>query len=361
MNHTIVLKPTNILRPLRCLGYRCFNTEAFERLQYDLSSPENNYLACMKDIMDNGELVPNRTGIRTIKKFNKVLSYPISCFGIPHDVSKIKWDEVKYRFPMVTTKKLFVRGAITELLWMLRGETDAKVLEKDGINIWNKNSSAEFLKNRGLDYLPGELGPVYGHQWVNWGGEWRSKKDTDKQLSKGINQITNIVDMLVNSPTERRIILQAWNVADLNKMALPPCHMTYIFDVGGFNDKIRHLNCQVILRSNDMFLGHPFNVVGAATLTILLSQLANMVPGSVDLVINNAHIYENHIEAVQQQIIRSPYKYPILTIKDWVPKIPLTDPSYSEQAYQHLTRLKYTDFNIENYISWNAIKAEMAA
>ena len=321
--------------------------------------PESQYLACMQDILQTGELSTNRTGVNIFKKFGKTLSYPIICDTPSHN--NTDWASQKYQLPMMTTKRLFVRGAIAELLWMLRGSTDASILAAQNVNIWNKNSTSEFLQGRGLDYMPGELGPIYGHQWINWGKTWQSRKHQATETAPGINQITQIIESLVQDPTSRRMVLQGWNVADLNKMALPPCHMTYLFDVGGFDQHTQHLNCMVILRSNDMFLGHPFNVVGASLLTIILAQLANMVPNRVDLVINNAHIYETHVGAVQRQIERTPYKYPLISIKNVVPAVPITHPDYANQAYQNICKLDTNDFVIENYECWPAIKAEMVA
>jgi thymidylate synthase len=162
-----------------------------------------------------------------------------------------------------------------ELLWFLSGSTDVTDLQHYGVKIWDAHSSPEFLKKRGLGYLKNDIGLGYGYQWRHWGG---------------VDQIAELIQNLKNDPFSRRHVLSAWNVSDLNKMALPPCHLLYMFKVS--NQENKTLNCKVVIRSNDMFLGHPFNVYEASLLTILLARECNMTPGNVAVAITDAHIYK---------------------------------------------------------------------
>ena len=191
------------------------------------------------------------------------------------------------------------------------------------------------------DYPEGELGPGYGYQWIHWGGDWRSGEG-------GINQIENIINTLKTDPFSRRMVLSAWNVSDLEKMALPPCHLMYIFKVSLDKDDNKVLNCKVILRSNDMFLGHPFNAVSASILTILVARCADMIPGKISLSISDAHIYQNHIEQVKTQLTREPNETPYVTLNKEI------------NCYEDIVSLEYKDFTLSSYESWPRIPASMA-
>ena len=301
---------------------------------------EHEYLQALQHILDNGEHIPSRTGTDCISVFDVNLSFEVNY-----------WGPNLYQVPILTTKKIYTKGIILELLWFLKGLTNTNWLSERGVHFWDGNTSAETLSKLGLPYEAGELGPGYGHQWINWGGDFRTGKG-------GINQIEKIIHTLKTNPTDRRIILNAWNVADLDKMALPPCHLMYMFKVTNHNSsnlnnenqQKRVLNCKVILRSNDMFLGSPFNIASASILTCILSQCVGMNPGKVTLSICDAHIYSNHVTQVKEQISR----------KSQIQMAPILKIKKELNNYEDICALEYSDFELLNYVSCPAIKADMA-
>lgn len=296
---------------------------------------EFGYLDRLNYIKKYGERIPNiRTGTECISIFDMDMSFTL----LEENVSGVS----KYRIPILTTKKIYTKGVILELLWFLKGMTDTKWLSDQGVKFWDANTSKEALEKNGLDYEVGQLGPGYGHQWVNWGGDFRTR-------TGGINQIERIINTLKTDPSDRRIILSAWNVADLHKMALPPCHLMYMFMVTDFANEKKTLNCKVILRSNDMFLGAPFNIMSAAVLMCIIAKSTNMVPGKLTMSITNAHIYSDHIDQVKEQLKRIPLKPPLLEIKKEI------------NDYSDISELEYSDFEITEYASWPTIKADMTA
>jgi thymidylate synthase len=303
-------------------------------LDMDNLYQETKYLKAMKQILDEGEEVVDRTGVGTLSVFDMNLSFEITVSN-----PEAPPNEHQYTLPIFTTKSLFFRGIVGELLWFLRGETDTKILSEQKIRIWDGNTSREALDKRGLSYEEGELGPGYGYQWIHWGATW-----PDRSSDAGINQIKQIIHTLQTEPRSRRMVLNAWNVDELDKMALPPCHMMYIFKVTNTNV----LNCKVILRSNDMFLGNPFNVVSASVLTILIARTVGMIPGRIALSITDAHIYMNHIEQVKEQLTREPREPPTLTID-----VPIN-------SYEDITNLNFNNFTLSKYSSWPRIDAPMA-
>jgi dihydrofolate reductase / thymidylate synthase len=304
----------------------------------DFSSDEGQYLNLLKRILNEGEIKEDRTGVGVQSVFDANLRFRMETVN-PDEPDQTK---LQYRVPMLTTKQLFLRGVITELIWFLRGETDANWLTSRGVHIWDGNTTREFLDSRGLDYEAGQIGPGYGHQWVNWGGDWKTKEG-------GINQIQNIIDTLRKDPSSRRAILSAWNVSDLNKMALPPCHMMYIFNVSGINSGQKpRLNCKMIIRSNDMFLGSPFNILSTSVLTILISRALNMLPGDIAISIADAHIYLNHMDQVHTQLSRKPYKFPLLSLNK------------SIEDWNQMKDLEFKDFTLSEYNCWPSISAQMA-
>jgi dihydrofolate reductase/thymidylate synthase len=303
----------------------------------DINSQEHNYLNCINNVLNNGEFILDRTKTGILSLPHQTMSFDIK--SIDNDDQT----KIKYYPPFMTTKSLYLRGVIWELIWFLTGNTNSKWLEERKTNIWKGNTSRTFLDNSGLyDYEEGQIGPGYGHQWVNWGGDWRSNKLT------GINQIQNIIDIIKKDPSTRRAVLSAWNVIDLPKMALPPCHILYIFKVSNHNDEKKRLNCMVSLRSNDLFLGCPFNIASASILTILLSRALNMLPGKITLGISDAHLYMNHLEQVREQLQRIPLELPELTINKEI------------NNHFDMTQLTYDNFKLNNYYHYPAIKAVMA-
>jgi len=243
--------------------------------------------------------------------------------------------------PLLTTKQVGYKTILRELLWFIRGSTSNKELNDKKVNIWNGNSSREFLDSRGLDYEEGDLGPVYGFQWRHFGSQYETC-ETDYS-GKGIDQLKNVIDMIRNDPTSRRIIMSAWNPVDLDKMALPPCHVMCQFNVNTINNT---LDCQLYQRSGDMFLGVPFNIASYSFLTHIIAKITGYKPGKLIHILGDTHIYESHIEAVKDQIKRVPYKFPELSISD-----ELTDIDDIKEEY----------FKINNYNHYEKIKAPMIA
>lgn len=225
-----------------------------------------HYEQLLRRIYHFGERRQNRTSVDTRSVFGATLAY-----------------DLRRTWPLITTKRVFWRGVVVELLWFLRGETSLDYLHEHNVHIWDEWADED-----------GQLGPVYGYQWRNFGGD----------------QIAQLVDGLRDDPYSRRHILSAWNAEQLDDMALPPCHMFAQF----YADRNAELHAQVYQRSADMFLGVPFNIASYALLTYLLAAQTGLKPGSLRLVLGDAHIYENHMEQVHTQLAREPYPFPTLSI-----------------------------------------------
>ncbi|EPY36178.1 thymidylate synthase [Strigomonas culicis] len=215
------------------------------------------------------------------------------------------------QLPLLTTKRVFWRGVSEELIWFLRGETNAKLLADKGIHIWDDNGSRAFLDSRGLThYEEMDLGPVYGFQWRHFGADYTSFNDNYD--GKGVDQIKRIVETLKTNPSDRRLLFTAWNPAALDKMALPPCHLLGQFYV---NPNTQELSCMLYQRSCDMGLGVPFNIASYAFLTILIAKATGLKPGELIHTLGDAHVYKNHVDALQQQLTRVPRRFPVLVFK----------------------------------------------
>jgi thymidylate synthase len=236
------------------------------------------YLALMRHVRDNGILKADRTGTGTTSVFGYQMRF---------DLSK--------GFPVVTTKKLHLRSIIYELLWFLKGDTNIRYLQKNGVSIWNEWANSQ-----------GELGPVYGSQWRSW----------PTANGQHIDQISQIIEQIKHNPDSRRIIVSAWNVAEIDNMALPPCHAFFQFYVADGK-----LSCQLYQRSADIFLGVPFNIASYALLLQMIAQVTGLEPGTFVHTLGDAHIYLNHIEQSKLQISRTPYKLPTMKINPDVKNI----------------------------------------
>ena len=289
----------------------------------EINEEESQYLNLLERVLNEG--------IETESRNSKVFSL----FG-----EKMIFDLSK-GFPLLTTKKVGYKTILRELLWFIKGSTSNQELINKNVHIWSQNSSREFLDSRGLNYQEGDLGPVYGFQWRHFGSEYESS-DSDYS-NKGIDQLKYVIDLIKNDPHSRRIILSAWNPVDLDKMALPPCHVLCQFHVDTQNNK---LDCQLYQRSGDMFLGVPFNIGSYAFLTCILAKITNYKPGKLIHILGDTHIYESHIDSVKTQIKRIPYIFPQLTISD-----ELTDINEINENY----------FKLENYIYHDKITAPMIA
>ncbi|AGO12693.1 AaceriADR219Cp [[Ashbya] aceris (nom. inval.)] len=261
---------------------------------------EQQYLDLCKRIIEHGEFRPDRTGTGTY-----------SLFAPP----QLRFDLSDDKFPLLTTKKVFTRGIILELLWFIAGCTDGKKLSEKGVKIWEGNGSREYLDSLGLhDRREGDLGPVYGFQWRHFGAEYGTCDDD--YTAKGVDQLREVIDKIKNKPYDRRIILSAWNPADFPKMALPPCHVLSQFYVSfGPEGSRPKLSCQLYQRSCDMGLGVPFNIASYALLTKMIAMVCDMDAGEFIHTMGDAHVYSDHIAALKEQIERAPREFPKLHIK----------------------------------------------
>jgi len=294
---------------------------------------EKGYLELLEDTLKNGEIKETRNG-KVYSKFGTMITFK----------------NISEEFPLLTSKKMFFKGIIEELLWFLRGSTNVKELQNKGVHIWDLNSSREYLDSINLNhYDEGELGPVYGWQWRNFDKPFDKPYDksikSDKNYSDQIKYILEELDKNYNS---RRAVLSAWNPNQIKEMALPPCHMTY-----SFYKNSKGLSCLMHMRSTDLFLGLPFNIASTATLLTIIATLINIKPYAISIVSTDAHIYEEHIDAINIQL-----KNPILSF----PKIEIVLPDNHNTIEEKITiinNLKYEDFKVINYISANSIKAKI--
>ena len=316
---------------------------------------ENGYLSLLKDTLANGENKLTRNG------------NVISSFG-----SMIHFKDISTAFPLITSKKMFFRGIVEELLWFLRGSTNANELKSKNVHIWDGNSTREYLDSIGLDYPEGELGPVYGWQWRKFGKEYEHcNEETEEDIYndmngsessessegsetdatyKGVDQIKYILEELSKENNSRRAVLSGWNPVDLKKMALPPCHILYIF-----NKSSKGLSCHMTLRSSDLFLGLPFNIASTALLTQILAHILHIPAHEVCLSICDAHIYEEHKQQVNKQIDSETYDFPKVIIKKDAPDIK----SSVDVKIKWIESLVYEDFELSNYKSGAALSAIM--
>ncbi|KAK7183116.1 hypothetical protein DPSP01_014349 [Paraphaeosphaeria sporulosa] len=275
---------------------------------------EYQYLSLIRDILQDGEHRPDRTGTGTYSIFAPAqmkfaLSRPTTDPSQPPELI----------LPLLTTKRVFLRAVVAELLWFVAGSTYSKPLSDAGIKIWDGNGSREYLDSVGLSHHEeGDLGPVYGFQWRHFGAEYKGH-DVD-YTGQGVDQLAEVIDKLKNKPYDRRIILSAWNPADLKKMALPPCHMFAQFYVSfpqakeGEERKRGVLHSILYQRSCDMGLGVPFNIASYALLTHMLAHACDLTPGTFTHTMGDAHVYVDHVDALKVQLEREPRDFPTLKI-----------------------------------------------
>ncbi|PWN96823.1 hypothetical protein FA09DRAFT_330907 [Tilletiopsis washingtonensis] len=260
---------------------------------------ELQYLALVRRVIASGETRPDRTGTGTLALFAPQPGLTFSLAG--------------GTLPLLTTKRVFLRGVLEELLWFVAGKTDAKLLSDRNVHIWDGNGSAAFLASRGLGHRrEGDLGPVYGFQWRHFGAEY-TDADAD-YTGKGVDQLAEVVRKIKHEPTDRRIILSAWNPKDLPVMALPPCHMFCQFFVAqpATLDARPQLSCQMYQRSCDLGLGVPFNIASYALLTHMIAHVTGCEAHSLTLAMGDAHVYRDHVEPLKVQLERTPRAFPTL-------------------------------------------------
>jgi thymidylate synthase len=260
------------------------------------------YLDLLDHVLKTGVRKEDRTGTGTISVFGYQMRF-----------------NLEEGFPVLTTKKLHLRSIIHELLWFISGDTNIKYLHDNGVKIWDEWADAE-----------GNLGPVYGYQWRSW-------PTTD---GRKVDQLMNVIENIRRSPDSRRHIISAWNAGELDKMALPPCHVLFQFYVAGGK-----LSCQLYQRSCDIFLGVPFNIASYALLNLMVAQVTGLKPGEFIHTLGDAHIYLNHIEQVKLQLTREPYPLPKMVINPEV---------------KDILKFRFEDFSLQDYISHPHIKGDIS-
>jgi len=260
------------------------------------------YLSLLRHVLDHGTPKSDRTGTGTLSVFGHQLRV-----------------DLENGFPLLTTKKVHLRSIIIELLWFLRGETNVRFLQENKVTIWDVWADSN-----------GELGPVYGFQWRSW----------PAPDGRHIDQIARVIEEIKRNPDSRRHVVSAWNVADLDRMALQPCHALFQFYVAN-----GRLSCQMYQRSADVFLGVPFNIASYALLTMMVAQVCDLKPGEFILTFGDVHLYANHLEQARQQLEREPRPLPSMTINP---------------AVKSIDDFELSDFTIENYDPHPAIKAPIA-
>ena len=260
------------------------------------------YLDLMRYILEHGARKDDRTGTGTLSIFGPQLRF-----------------DLQAGFPLLTTKKVHLKSIIHELLWFLKGETNTRYLKENGVSIWDEWADEN-----------GELGPVYGYQWRSW----------PAPDGRHIDQISKVIEDIKSNPNSRRLIVSAWNVADLDKMALLPCHAFFQFYVADGK-----LSCQLYQRSADLFLGVPFNIASYALLTVMVAQVCGLQPGEFVHALGDTHLYSNHLEQAREQLTRAPRKLPAMKLNP---------------AIRSIFEFKYEDFTLEAYDPHPAIKAPVA-
>lgn len=262
----------------------------------------HQYLSLLQHILDTGVKKSDRTGTGTTSVFGYQARFNLAD-----------------GFPLVTTKKVHLKSIIYELLWFLKGDTNIAYLKENGVSIWDEWADAQ-----------GNLGPVYGQQWRSWTGAG----------GETVDQIANVISEIKKNPDSRRLIVSAWNVADLPKMKLMPCHCLFQFYV-----QEGKLSCQLYQRSADVFLGVPFNIASYALLTLMIAQVCDLQPGEFIHSFGDVHLYNNHIEQAKLQLSRTPFPLPVMKINPGV---------------KDINGFEYSDFTLENYQSHPGIKAVVA-
>jgi thymidylate synthase len=260
------------------------------------------YLDLMKHVLEHGARKGDRTGTGTLSIFGAQLRFDLNA-----------------GFPLLTTKKVHLKSIIHELPWFLKGETNTRYLRENGVTIWDEWADKS-----------GELGPVYGYQWRSW----------PAPDGRHIDQVSQVIEQIRKNPDSRRLVVSAWNVADLPKMALLPCHAFFQFYVAG-----GRLSCQLYQRSADLFLGVPFNIASYALLTMMVAQVCGLKPGDFVHTFGDTHLYLNHLDQAREQLSRTPRRPPAIALNP---------------AVKDLFQFKYEDFSLENYDPHPAIKAPIA-
>lgn len=303
--------------------YETVSSQTFHAFTHLELVPKNEgeiqYLNLLKKVYNNGTTTVGRNG--SVKNmFNNHLKF-----------------DLRRGFPLLTTKKMFIRGIIEELLFFLRGDTNSSLLEKKNVNIWKGNTSTEFLEQMGLDYPEGLMGPMYGYQWRYFGAIY--DRMTGKNLSNGVDQLTKVIESIKTSPTSRRHLMTDFNPIQVDDGVLYPCHSIII----QFSVEDSHIDMFCYNRSSDLFLGLPFNIASSALLLMVVAKLTNLTPRDLNITLGDCHIYDQHVDAVRTQLERVPKKFPLIRIRDFS--------TVEELTPEH--------FELSEYVFHSAIKAVM--
>jgi len=291
----------------------------------NIKHQEYSYLNLLKEILNNGEKRSDRTNTGVLSLFGKRMEF---------DLTK--------EFPLITTKRMWMKGIIEELLFFISGKTNSLLLESKGVNIWKGNTNKEYLEENNLPWNVGDMGPLYPFQWRHAGEKYEG---CDKKY-QGIDQLQQLINNIIIDPFSRRHIISAWDVANIKNMVLPPCHCLVQFYVGGDSDNNpKYLDCCLTQRSGDMFLGIPFNIASYSLLTYIICHLTNLTPRKFIHNLGDAHIYINHVEQIKEQLSRIPLPFPQLSIN---------------RNSKNIDDIKIEDINLINYDSWEPIKGIMA-
>ena len=306
----------------------------YDKNQSNIKHPERVYLDLINNVLENGVLRRDRTAIGTKSIFGYQMRIPI-----------------QHAFPLLTSKRMFWKGIVEELLWFLRGDTDVRILQEKGVHIWDGNTTPEYLETRGLSHyetIPGECGPIYGFQFRHFGAQYKTCHDDYNQ--QGYDQVAEVLRLIREEPTSRRIMISLWNPPDLDKQILPPCHVLYQFYV---NEEERTLSCSMYQRSGDIGLGIPFNIASASLMTYIFAHLTGLQPGELIHTIGDAHIYQNHLDIIEEQLLKKIYPWPKLVIK---PRSTITN-----EPHTRIEDFGFEDFELMGYISEEPIKMKMVA
>ena len=294
--------------------------------QFPMRHEENQYLNLIEDILSEGTKEEGRNGA-TLVVIGAAMHFSLN----------------DRRVPFLTTKRLAWKTCLKELLWFVRGETDNALLQAQNVHIWDGNASREFLDSRGLtDRNEGDLGPIYGFQWRNFGGDYEGSNDDKDRLKKGVDQLQSVIDALKDPErrTSRRLLISAWNPCQLHEMALPPCHVLMQFHV---TDGTR-LSCSLYQRSGDVGLGVPFNIASYSMLTHLIAHHCGLDAHEFVYHLGNAHMYDDHVDALKEQLQREPHDFPQIAIR---------------ALHDNIDDYQVGDFEVQGYQCHDAIPMTM--
>jgi dihydrofolate reductase/thymidylate synthase len=310
-----------------------FTSDLLKEIDFNINKDETSYLNLLKQILDEDKEGRMTRNGRTF-----------SIFG-----PQLEFDLTNNTLPLLTTRKIFLRGIFEELIFFIRGQTDTKILEEKGVNIWKGNTSREFLNSRNLNYPDGFMGPMYGFQWRHFGADY--KDGLEDYNGKGYDQLYNLIKTLAEDPNSRRLLLTTYNPDAVDKSVLAPCHGIVV----QFYVQNGYLDCKMYQRSCDTVLGEPFNITSYALMTHLIAYVCGLKARRLVISLGDAHIYEQHVEGVRELLSRKPYRFPKLNIRR------IFEGETIEEKIKFLETFRFDDIEVVGYKSHPAIKFDMVA